>query len=142
MFPSLKWLPFALAGAAGFGFAWLIHLTILAGVERAGVQALTEQRATLEAQCTADKAVTERANNDLQADYAAIARKLAHAQRLRPSRCVVPTADATVPPSGGGEHAGQNGISTGWLREFAAECEAYRAERMTLESFLDAERGK
>ncbi len=138
MLTGIKWLQIAIGAVAGFALCWLIHLVILAGVEETHGKALNDQKTQLEAQCAEHKAITERANDDLQNEYAAIARKLADAQRLRPARCVVPTARPPVAPAGGGEHAGQDGISSDWLRHYAAECEGYRAERLILERFMDA----
>jgi len=50
-------------------------------------------------------------NHDPQGDHTAIARKLVDARRLRPAKCVVPTPDPAGAPPGGGEHAGQDGVS-------------------------------
>jgi hypothetical protein len=138
MWKGLSWLQLAGGAVAGFALAWLIHLVLVAGMERKHAAALTEQRATLERQCADDKRITQEANDDLQQNYAAIARKLADAQRVRPAKCVVPTTHPAVTAASGGEHAGQDatGVSSDWLFEYAAECEAYRGERVILESFI------
>lgn len=102
--------------------------------------ALDEQQTLLQSQCNADKAVTKGANDALQKNLNTIAGKLAAAKRLHESMCVTPVTGMAEPTSGGREHAGQNGISTGWLRDFAAECETYRSEVIILNEFGASER--
>lgn len=99
--------------------------------------ATIEQLQKDEEKCKNDKQITEDANHALQKNIDNIQRKLA-AYRLQPTpKCIMPTAESHQPAASGGEHAGQNGVSTDWLRSYAAECEQYRQERIALESFED-----
>lgn len=87
------------------------------------------------AQCETDKQITEDAQNDLQKRLNAVSRKLA-VYRLQPkARCIMPVTKQAGAPSAGAGYAGADGISTNWLRSYAAECEQYRQERLTLEAF-------
>lgn len=95
-------------------------------------RALEAQQTALEQQCKDDKAITEGGNNELQKKYNAIAAKL---KRVQSAHCIVPATGETQPSTSGGGHAGKNGLSTNWLGEYAAECERYRQERLTLEQF-------
>lgn len=103
MLTGIKWLQIAIGAVAGFALCWLIHLVILAGVEETHGKALNDQKTQLEAQCAEHKAITERANDDLQNEYAAIARKLADAQRLHP-----PVASCQLPGRPSLRPAGEN----------------------------------
>lgn len=85
--------------------------------------------------CAAMQRVTEEANNELSKKYSDIQRKLIASKRMSTAKCVLP-ANAPNSPTNRPEYAGQNGLSTDWLREYAAECEQYRSERTTLETFI------
>ena len=105
------------------------------------VPALLEAQKTEDAkECKKKQAKTKEAQSALQKKYDAIAAKLA-ATQLQPATCVVVTRPSDL-PSGGAEHAGQNGsgISSDWLRGYAAEAERYRSERIVCEDFLNSER--
>lgn len=136
----MKWLQIGIGAAAGFALAWLIHLVILAGVNEAHQAALKEQKTSLEEKCKADQAITKGANDALQQKYNSVNSKLAALKRVQPARCVVPVTGRADAAAGGGGYAGQNGISTDWLRDYAAECETYRGQRIALEQFIDDER--
>lgn len=99
---------------------------------------LESQKEADEAQCKTDKQTTKEANDALQKDRDIIATRL-HALELRPSPSCIPVAGKTKLSGGGHEHAGQNGggLSTLWLRQYAAECEGYRTEVITCTNFID-----
>ncbi len=104
--------------------------------------ALAEQKTALIEECEKNKAITKGANDALQKDRDAIAAKLIASKQLHPAKCVPITRNAITPISGG-RPAGQNGegISSDWLRDFAAEdCATYRSQRMILEKFIQDER--
>lgn len=101
--------------------------------------ALSEQETTLVKQCDAQKKITEEANNALQKDRDTIAAKLASSKLLQPAKCVS-VASVANHTSSGGEHAGQNGVRSDWLYEYAAECETYRSEVILLNNFGLGER--
>ncbi len=128
----------------------VVAVALVAGGYRIGVWRMEEsnrlslvaQEKSLIAKCDADEHTTQESNDALQKQFSIISDKLDAAKRMRSSCCTVSTAGSAEPAGSGGEHAGQNGISVGWLYEYAAECEIYRQERIVLERFIAAERVK
>lgn len=127
------WQPLAAALLTLF-LSYGLHKLDMSFVERAKQHALDEQKAMLIAACETDKQKTKEANDALQKSAHDIAGKLAAYKRLHPSSCV-PVAGVAQPAPRGAGHAGEDGISSDWLREYAAECEAYRQQRIILEEF-------
>ncbi len=109
------WQPIVSAIGA-LGIAWLLHTVSVNYLEK-----------SLIAQCAEEKQATKEANDELQKNLATVRDKLA-ANKLRSSLCIKPTEHT----ASRGEYAGQNGISSDWLREYAAECEIYRQEVIAL----------
>lgn len=136
MLASLKVVQIALGGAAGFALCWLIHMVILSGVEAKQRAALVAQETRLQAECAADKAITEEANEYYQQQVGDITIKL-DKYRMYASKCVAISADATKLSASRREHAGQNGLTVDWLRSYAAECRTYQAQRMTCDKYFD-----
>ncbi len=102
-------------------------------------KALAAQEEKLTKVCESDKQTTKEAQDALQKQYTIIADKLAATKRMRPAACIIPQhPDSSNVASIGGKYAGQNGISSDWLRDYAAECETYRQQRISLEAFIDA----
>lgn len=124
------------AVAAALAVAYALHSLSMAAAEAEKTKALSEQAAAYTSQCDADKAKTKEANDALQKSNNDIAARLARYKRLHPNACVVPQPGGTVAPGGGAGHAGGNGISTDWLRDYAARCETYRQQRIVLEGLL------
>lgn len=124
------------AVAAALVVAYALHSLSMAAAEAEKRKALSEQAALYTSQCDADKAKTKEANDALQKSADDIAARLARYKRLHPNTCVMPQADGTLPAGGGAGHAGGDGVSTDWLREYAAQCEAYRRQRIVLEGLL------
>jgi hypothetical protein len=91
-------------------------------------------------QCEKDKTTTKEAQDELQANYDSIARRLAAAKRVQQS-CIPITPSVANALGGGAEHARGNGkgLTSDWLLEYAAKCEQYRSERIALEKFLAAQ---
>lgn len=87
-------------------------------------------------QCAKDKLVTKETNDALQKSRDDIARRLADLKRMRPAQCV-PIASATHPTDGGWQYAGSNGVDSDTLRDYAAQCESYRAELLGTWEFMD-----
>lgn len=90
-------------------------------------------------QCTKDKALTKEANDELQISRDRIAKQLADAKRLHPTSSVKPSRKPNPEPAWAG-YASGDGAVTGTsddFRDYAAKCETYRSERITLEQFLD-----
>ena len=133
MIPSLNWLS-ALAGAIPVAIiAWLLHSVDVNHINAKHEAALIAQRVEDQKQCDMDKNLTKEANDALQKDRDTIAARLNSLLMQHPAGCVMPVPHSSqLPSSGKGKHAGQNGgragVSTDWLREFAAECEGYRTE--------------
>ncbi len=134
----MNWLYSAAGGLSVFVIFLLFHIIDVDRIEDDYKNQLKQQKTQLEKTCADDKATTERGQHELQTRYDDITGKLAAAKRMQPSRCVVPTITGTAhAPAVGPEHAGQNGISSDWLRDYAAECESYRSDRIALEKFID-----
>lgn len=125
-----------LAVMATLSLCYGLHAISMGLAESAKARALTEQALLYTQSCETDKARTKEANDALQKSATDIATKLAQYKRLHPSTCIVPHSGAPEPASGGNGHAGQDGISSDWLVEYSAECETYRQQRITLESFF------
>jgi len=136
LFTSSKtWLiAIAVAFALGGALGW--H-------ERAlRIPALLEAQKVADAkECDKDKQITRKANDELQKDRDSIAQRAADYKRLHPMRCVIPTSSPEL-LSGGRGYANKNGISSDWLREYAAEAELYRRQLITCIEFLDSERNR
>lgn len=99
--------------------------------------ALKKQLVSDDAKCAQDKQVTEDSQHDLQKRFNDISAKL-NAHKLQPMpKCIIPATKSVSTAGSGPGHASQNGISTDWLRSYAAECEQYRQERIALEEFED-----
>lgn len=77
--------------------------------------------------CSAAQAITKGENDALQNDHARIAADLARYKRLHPDSCLYFTESGQL-QSAAGQHANLHGISTGWLRDYAALCETLRSE--------------
>lgn len=106
------------------------------------VPAMLESQQTIDQQaCAKVQQLTKDANDVLQKDRDGIAAKLAALRVQHPSTCVRVASSSNL-PAGGGQHAGQdgNGLNSGWLRDYAAEAEQYRAEVMVCTEFLANER--
>ena len=91
---------------------------------------------TLEQSCKDEEKVTEDANNGYQTQVGAITVKL-NSLRAYANRCVALSSDtgpSQLPASGPG-YAGRDGLSVGRLREYAAECNTYRAQRITTDQY-------
>lgn len=134
-----NWRLFAIGAAiiACFGAGW--HVRGLSDASKLQ-SALAAQESVLHKQCDDEKQVTKGANDALQKNLATISAKLAAAKRMHPSLCIRPVTGVAKPAASGGELTRQNGISSDWLRDFAAECETYRSEVITLNDFGTAER--
>lgn len=119
--------------AAIIGFiVW--HFTVLQDA-KSQESALAAQAAELAKRCEIKMKSTKEANDELQKNIGTISAKLDTAKRMHPSVCVPVVSKLAQPSTGGAEHAGQNGIETDWLRDFAAECETYRSEVVILNKF-------
>ena len=99
---------------------------------------LAAQEAKLVGECKDLQAVTKGANDDLQRNFDIIKRKLA--SRVQQSRCIVPSSGASNVAGVERESTRPHGISTGWLREYAADCEAIRQTFISCDKFTKAER--
>lgn len=92
------------------------------------------------AKCESDKLLTKGANDALQTDRDRIAAKLAGLKRLHPERCVPVVASPAKLTISAGGFSGAHGVASGALRDFAADCNITRSERIVLEKFLVDER--
>ena len=114
--------------------AYGLHTISMSFAEHGKASALAEQHDLLTKSCNDQQTRTKEANDALQQTAADISSKLASYKRLHPSACVMPGKGKAQPSAGGSGHADGDGISSDWLREYAAQCEAYRQERIILEN--------
>lgn len=122
--------------------AYMLHTGAVSTLKLKQAADLAAQAAEMQKQCDADKALTKGAQDALQKNLDDVNRKLAALKRVRPAKCVPVIAGASDAAAFHGEHAGQNGISTDWLRDYAAECESIRQVEQQCDKFLDDERAK
>lgn len=87
-------------------------------------------------------ALTERTNHEYQADIDRLASDVKRL-RARPSKCVPITRPSAVhsQPGSRREHAsqdgGRGGITSGWLYDYAEQCEVLRIERNNCKNFVN-----
>lgn len=109
---------------------------------KSGIPAqLTDQQKTDKKECEAAQQVTKDANDALQKSRDSISSQLDALRLQHPTTCVRITRPADV-SGAGGKHAAVdgNGLSSDWLRSFAAQCESYRSEMNICADFLTQER--
>lgn len=136
----MMWLLKNWQGAlAAFLLSYALHYVSVTYLEAAHEKALSDQKTALTEQCDKDKATTKEAQDALQRNYDSIAARLTRLKRVQPARCVPISISADGSGSGNG-HAGANGISSGFLLDFAAECETYRSTVIVLDKFIKDER--
>lgn len=135
----LKYWQLALGALLSVFIAFGVHKYDSAVAARRQALAVAAQLEADVKTCNADKAITKEANDALQKDRDTIAKRLAALKLQHPASCV-PIPGHAIALDSGGEHAGQNGISSDWLRDYAAECEGYRSEVIDLQAFLRKER--
>lgn len=139
--PVLSWLQIGLGAAAAFALSWLLHTVDVDRIEAAQRAALEAQSKSLNDACEKDKALTKDANDGLQKQYSIInTRRDVIDGVLLPNCTAYVPAYSSKPVAAGQQHAGQHGLSTKWLKHYAAQCETYRQERVALEAFISAER--
>ena len=126
------WQPIGAAVVAMLISYGLHHIFMILADNRREA-ALSEQHDLLTKSCNDDKQKAKEANDALQQTAADISSKLATYKRLHPSSCILPGTGKAEPSAGGAGHAGGDGIDTGTLRDFAAQCETYRQQRIILE---------
>lgn len=82
--------------------------------------------------------ITERANNEYQTNIAKLNSDIKRL-RQRPAKCVpiASTPDIHNQSRQGRGHDSKNGISSGWLYEYAIEAETYRLERNACKNFVN-----
>lgn len=135
-----NWKIFTIAASLLIGlYAW--HIIKVDALKAQQVTDLADQKKTLDDACDHDKQITTGAQNALQDDRDRIAAGLIKYKRLHPNQCVV-----AISSSGAGitssraQHAGSYGVASDALRDFAADCEQYRSEVLTLTTFVREER--
>lgn len=133
-----NWIPMAMAAAITAGAAWALHTLDVYRIEdnhQAEIITLTQ---SLNKKCDEAKKLTEESNGSLHKNYSSVERKRDDAKRVQPSSCIgLSVAGKADTKSAGGGHAAENGIETDWLRDYAADCERYRQERIALEDFIN-----
>lgn len=134
---NLKTLAAVLATAT---LSYALHALAAGWAENRHEAAMANQARLYVQQCEADKRKTREANDAIQKDAHDVAARLAAYKRLHPAACVVPKHQQAEPTPGGTGHAGSYGAVAGTtdaFREFAAECETYRRQRVVLEGMFE-----
>lgn len=137
--------PYLILGAVGALLVSFLGGGMLGWHERAirVPEELEAQQTTDQQACAKSQQLTKDANDVLQKDRDTIAARLNALRLQHPPACVRVAKPAVIPASGA-EHAGQDGAGTGissdWLREYAAEAEGYRSQVSVCVDFLKKER--
>lgn len=135
--------PYVIAGAIGLLLASFIGGGFLGWHEKSiRVPAELQSQEVVDAlECSKAQQLTKVENDQLQKDRDGIADKLSTLQLQQPPTCVRVASSPDISNSGA-KHAGQdgNGISSIWLRKYAAEAEQYRSEVTVCNDFLAEER--
>lgn len=118
---------------AVFGAGWYVKGNI---DDNRLERALSAQQLQLTQQCDKQKKVTEDANESYAAQVSTITAKL-NKYRMQPSKCVAITSNAANFSTSGRGYAAKNGVTDTALREYAAECEIYRTQRVTWDKWLE-----
>lgn len=138
---GIKWFQIGLGALAGFALCWMLHVIILDGVEKEQSIALEKLTDKLVAECDDAKKITEGVSNDYQKRLNDLNAELVRAKRVLPARCV---AVSSTGASGGhndsagvGGHGPENAVRSEWLYDFAGQCERYRRQVISLQSFIN-----
>ncbi len=113
----------AIAFATGGYLGW--HERVLREPDMIAAQVTADTKA-----CSAAQAITKGQNDELVKDRNRIAADAARYKLQHPNTCLYFT-DAGQLRSTTNQHAGVHGISTDWLRDYAAVCETLRSELAT-----------
>lgn len=139
--PIISLLQMGVGAVAAFALSWILHTADVERLERGKAVAVAAQIAADIATCDKDKALTKETNDDLQAKRDAISAKRAAFNSLQLPSCITPISSVSTNVAAGRPgHAGRNGLRAEWLWDYAARCETYRQERVSLEHFIAAER--
>lgn len=130
----MNWIMVALGAIPTAILAFLLHTLDVDHLKHKQETELVAQQAADKQVCDSDKAITKESNDALQKDHDAIAARLTQLLQS-PATCVSISQPAQLPSSGQSKHAGSHGISSSWLRSFAATCEGYREELNTCIDF-------
>lgn len=120
---------------AVFGSGWHVRGII---AEHSLESALSDQKASLIAQCDADKKITSEVSNDYQSKIQTLNNRIASLKRLRPAGCV----PISSPTSGHNEAAGNldagtHGITAESLIEYGGDAEKYRLQLIGCQDFVN-----
>lgn len=138
--PQISWIQAGLGALAAFALSYLIHTVLVNRLEAEQKAALINQVKTDNMACEDEKAVTKEATDALQKNRDDLADRVAKLKLQQRPVCVPVTRPADVHDRQGGP-AGQNGISSGWLIDFAADdCSSYWRQLKICDKFLDDER--
>lgn len=107
-------------------------------------QALEEQSVSLQNNCKKVQAITEGVSNDYHKKIINLNASLVALKRVQPSRCVpLSTANATRGNNDSNTpsiNAGQDGVTSEALIDFAGDAERYRLQLNACQAFITAER--
>lgn len=118
----VKYLPYAIVFAVGFGGAWKLQNQIWEGRQ---AEALSSLESRLRGECIDNQKITEGVSNEYQTKIADLNRRVANLKRMRTANCNVQLADAA---GGGNAETGKlvyrhDGIPFDSLIEYAASAE-------------------
>ncbi len=142
LIPGLSWIQVGAGAIGAFIISYGLHDLDVSRLEYVHRTEMAKLQKDMVAACESQKKLTQEANDALQTTNEAIAAKLAAAKRLHPAHCVAIAGNLAIDSGGGPEHAGLHGISSDWLRDYAARCELYRSEVIVLNDFGHGERAQ
>ncbi len=136
--PIISGFNIALGAIPALLIAWLLHTVDVDRIEAKQAAALASQKTALETSCAEDKAITEKANADLQKDRDAIAAERDRLEQLHPSTCiVVPTPEQAHKVAGKAGCPTAHGTTTSAFRDYAADYRTCQVELKHTYEFID-----
>ncbi len=119
--------------------AWGLHSGVVGIMKMRHANELRMQKETLIEQFEKQKKVTEEVSNEYQKQITNLNSRVATLRSVRPTQCIVPASTPTdghnAGTSGSG-HAGQNGVTTSALYEYAGDAERYRIQLTSCQTFI------
>jgi len=106
-------------------------------------KALILQKTADKTECDRSKQITAGIDNGLQNNLNNINGRLSSGLLIEKPICTgvqLPFGAGSNPSASGTKYAGPNGLSTGWLKQYAATAETYRVKLMACQSLLIEER--
>lgn len=136
----VNWFWLAVGAVTASVGMWTFHTVSIRGHEAMWNAKYEEQRAELIGRCEENKHITEDNSREYENEMDVINSDLVALKRVRFGSASVPVPGATVvsvTEAPRNEHVKRNERSAEKLLDFAAECERYRVQVVSLQSFID-----